>query len=77
MCNRLACVEVVGAGTAIEFVCDHGVKMSLGGICPGGTLLFCHVRVESGAEAIRVTFYRTKREREKNISEKTNRLIVR
>lgn len=61
MCSRLACVEVVGcvfgAGTAIEFGWDHGVRMSPEGICDDWPPLFCHVRVESGADAIRVTFY--------------------
>lgn len=74
MCSRLACVEVVGvcvlfgAGTAIEFVWDHGgdVRISLGGICadwPPPPPLFCHARVESGADAIRVTFYSTRKNR--------------
>lgn len=53
MCSRLACVDVVGC----EFVWDHGGRMSVGGICAGGPPLFCHVRVASGADAMRVTFY--------------------
>lgn len=58
MCSRLACVEFgCGVcGTAIEFDCDHGAKMSpFAGICDGGPL-FCQLRDESGADAIRVTF---------------------
>lgn len=54
MCSRLACVAFGCAfcGTAIEFGCDHGVRIS-----PVGGPLFCHVRDESGADAMRVTFY--------------------
>lgn len=70
MCSRLACVEVVGCvlggvGTAIEFVCDHGVNISPGGICADWLPLFGHVRVESGADAIRVTFYIFHRRRQR------------
>lgn len=66
MCSRFACVEFCdcavcggggGGGTAIEFCCDHGVKISPDPICAWAPPLFCHVRDESGADAMRVTFY--------------------
>lgn len=55
ICSRFACVEFCGCavcGTDIEFCCGHGVKISFGACGP----LLCHVRDESGADAIRVTF---------------------
>lgn len=48
-----------GAGTAIEFVWDHGGDVRMSDWPPPP--LFCHARVESGADAIRVTFYLKKK----------------
>lgn len=75
MRNRFACVElcVCGVwGTAIELgCCDHGVSMceSPGVICPCGPLV-CHARDESGAEAMRVTFYQNKAKKKTEIRSK-------
>lgn len=66
MCSRLACVDVVGC----VFVWDHGGRISVGGICAGGPPLFCHVRVASGADAMRVTFYLSNRKKQAKISDK-------